>query len=195
MKTRKLEYFYDYVSAYSYIVNSQVQDIEGAELHYRPMLLGAVMQATGNRPPGAVPAKGKYLTTDLARWAKIYGISFTFNSVFPQNTLNALRLSIAAQKSGGFHDIHQPLFDAMFVHDRDLSDNETLIQIVSDAGLDAEKLMDDISDQSIKDELKNNTEEAVRRGVFGAPTFFVGDEMFFGNDRLDFVREALKHDG
>lgn len=194
MNSRKIDYFFDYVSAYSYLVNSQVENIEGAEVQYRPMLLGAVMQATGNSPPGTVKAKGKYLITDLKRWARCYGIPMRFNSIFPQNTLYALRVAIAAQRRGVFHDIHQAFFDAMFVHDLDLSDRDVLARIVSEAGLDADELMNDIDTQSIKDELKNNTEEAIRRGVFGAPTFFVGDEMFFGNDRLEFIREALERE-
>jgi 2-hydroxychromene-2-carboxylate isomerase len=191
MKERKLEFFYDYVSAYSYLVNSQVEKIEGAQVHYRPMLLGAVMQASGNRPPGSVAAKRAYLGKDLARWADLYDIPFRSNSVFPQNTLSALRLAIAAQRRGVFHNVHQELFDSMFVHDRNLDDREVLANILTGAGLSADELISDISDPSIKDELKDNTEEAVRRGVFGAPTFFVGDQMFFGNDRLDFIREAL----
>ncbi len=194
MSSRKVDYFYDYVSAYSYLVNGQVDKIEGAEVLYRPMLLGAVMQATGNSPPGSVKAKGKYLLTDLKRWARRYGMPMHFNSIFPQNTMYALRVAIAAQRRGVFHEIHQAFFDAMFVHDLDLSDRDVLSKIVAEAGLDAAELMSDIENQSIKDELKDNTEEAIRRGVFGAPTFFVGDEMFFGNDRLEFIREALERD-
>ncbi len=192
MNSKKVDYFFDYVSAYSYLVNGQVEKIEGAVVQYRPMLLGAVMQATGNSPPGTVKAKRKYLLTDLKRWANRYGIPIHFNSIFPQNTMYALRAAIAAQRRGVFHEIHQAFFDAMFVHDLDLSDRDVLRKIISAAGLDADELMSDIENQSIKDELKENTEEAIRRGVFGAPTFFVGDEMFFGNDRLDFVREALE---
>lgn len=194
MSSRKIDYFFDYVSAYSYLVNGQVQKIEGAEVQYRPMLLGAVMQATGNSPPGTVKAKGKYLVTDLKRWARRYAMPMHFNSIFPQNTMYALRVAIAAQRRGVFHEIHQAFFDAMFVHDLDLSDRDVLSKIVAEAGLDAAELMSDIENQSIKDELKDNTEEAIRRGVFGAPTFFVGDEMFFGNDRLEFIREALERD-
>ena len=191
MKTKKLEFFYDYVSAYSYVANSQVRNIKGVEVHYRPMLLGAVMQASGNSPPGLVPAKGAYMNKDLARWAERYVIPFKFNSIFPQSTLSALRLAIAAQRRGVFDDVHQKLFDAMFVHDLDLSNQEVLVQILSDAELNVDELTGDLSSQSIKDELRANTEEAVQRGAFGAPTFFVGDQMFFGNDRMDFIREAL----
>jgi len=195
MISGQVDYFFDYVSAYSYLVNGQVEKIQGAEVKYRPMLLGAVMKATGNGPPGAVAAKGKYLSTDLKRWAKRYGIPMRFNSVFPQNTMQALRVSVAAQRRGVFHEIHPAFFEAMFVHDLDLSDTQVLTKIISDVGLDAAQLMSDIESQSIKDELKENTEEAIRRGAFGAPTFFVGDEMFFGNDRLVFVHEALQRNG
>jgi 2-hydroxychromene-2-carboxylate isomerase len=185
----KLEFFYDYVSVYSYLANSQLDRFD--EVEYRPMFLGAVMQATGNRPPGTVEAKGKYLSVDVDRWVERYAVEYHMNSVFPQNTLSALRLAIAAQKRGLFSAIHQPIFDAMFIHDQDLSDPEVLRATVNEAGVPADQLIDDISDQSIKDALKSNTEEALARGAFGAPTIFVGNEMYFGNDRFEFIEEAL----
>lgn len=184
----KVEFFYDYVSLYSYLANSQLDDLAGAEVAYRPMFLGAVMEASGNRPPGTVKAKGKYLRNDAERWAERYALPLVWNPVFPQNTINALRLALVAEKQGAFEAVHQPLFDAMWVHEKDLSDKGVLGEIAADSGLSLE----DISDPAIKDELKANSTEAVERGVFGAPTFFVGDEMFFGNDRFDFIKEALR---
>ena len=193
--TAKLEFFYDYVSVYSYLANHVVGQFEDVDVVYRPMFLGAVMQATGNRPPATVAAKGKYLTKDVYRWVSRYDIPFKFNSIFPQKTLGALRLAVAAQRRGVYGDLHPALFDAAFVSDRDLGDPAVLADIVTTAGLNAEQLLDDIGDQSVKDELKATTEEAVERGVFGAPTFFVGDQMFFGNDRFEFIREALAQQG
>ena len=190
MKT--LEFFYDYVSSYSYLANHEIGRMEGVEVRYRPFFLGAVMKATGNRPPGSVPAKGAYLGRDLQRWARHYGIEFRFNSVFPQNTLTALRLALVAQEQGEFEVLHQKLFQAMFVSNRDLSDPATLGDILTDAGLDTEDYLQAAEKDTVKAALKANTEEAVSRGAFGAPTIFVGDEMFFGNDRFDFVREALE---
>lgn len=189
--TATLEFFYDYVSPYSYLANHEVGLIEGAEIRYRPMFLGGVLQATGNRPPATVAAKGKYLTKDVYRWVEKYDIPFRFNSIFPQKTISALRLAVAAQRRGVFDAVHQPLFNAAFVTDQDLSDPDVLTAIVTEAGLDAGALLDDIADPSIKAELRATTEEAVERGAFGAPTLFVGDQMFFGNDRFDFVRAAL----
>lgn len=189
--TATLEFFYDYVSSYSYLANVAVKSLSDVEVRYRPVFLGGVMNATGNNPPGTVPAKGRYLGQDLQRWARHYDVPFRFNSVFPQNTLSALRLALVAQHCGTFDAVHQPLFDAMYVHDRDLSDPAVLADIVTTAGLDAGHYASQVVTQAIKDELKENTEEAVARGAFGAPTFFVGEQMFFGNDRFDFIRAAI----
>ena len=183
----KIEFFYDYVSVFSYLADSQLGSLAGAEVVYRPMFLGAVMEATGNRPPGTVKAKGRYLRTDIERWAKRYSLTFKMNSVFPQNTLKALRLAFVAQRKGTFEIVHRALFDAMWVHEKELGDAAVLGKIAEDAGLPLEA----IEDAAIKDELKANTEEAVDRGAFGAPTFFVGEQMFFGNDRFEFIEEVI----
>lgn len=188
--SRKLEFFFDYVSTYSYLANSQVPNLD-AEIIYRPMFLGGVMKATGNRPPKDVPAKGTYLFKDVARWAQRYGIEYRMNPVFPQNTVNALRLALVAQRDGCFDRVHQPLFDAMWVEEKNLSDPDCLADIARQAGMSGEQI-EAVGSQSIKDELRKNTEEAINRGAFGAPTFYVGEEMFFGNDRFEFIREALQ---
>jgi 2-hydroxychromene-2-carboxylate isomerase len=187
----KVEFFYDYVSLYSYLANSQLSSLDGAEIVYRPVLLGAVMQATGNRPPGTVEAKRNYLHVDAIRWADRYGVPLNWNPVFPQNTVNALRLALVAEKKGAFETVHQPLFDAFWIHEKDFSDESVLAEIATNAGLS----INDTQEQAIKDELKANTGEAVERGVFGAPTFFIGDEMFFGNDRFDFIKEEIRNRG
>lgn len=188
----KLEFFYDYVSGYSYLANSHLSTLAGADIAYRPMFLGAVMRATGNSPPATIEAKGRYLHADIRRWASRYGVDFVFNPKFPQNTIQALRLALVAQKEGSFPDIHQRLFDAMWVEKADLEDPTVLATIIGDAGADVERYSAAISNQAIKDELKANTDEAISRGAFGAPTFYVGDEMYFGNDRFDFICEQLE---
>jgi len=191
--SEKLEFFYDYISLYSYLANSQVTKID-AEVVYRPMLLGAVLKVTGNSPPMTVKAKGKHLLTDVARWVDHYSIPYKANPTFPQNTVNALRLALLAQREGCFDVVHQALFDAMWVQQKDLSDLECLAEIAANAGMSA-TAMEDIGTDSIKDELRTNTDEAVSRGAFGAPTFYVGDKMFFGNDRFEFIGKALADHG
>ena len=189
--SRKVEFFYDYVSIYSYLADSQLRKLTWAEIVYRPMFLGAVMEATGNRPPGTVEAKRTYMMKDISRWAERYSLTFRMNPVFPKNTLKALRLALVAQKNGVFETVHQDLFDAMWVHEKDLGDEDVLAGIVAKAGL----AIDDIEEVAIKDELKANTGEAIERGAFGAPTFFIGDQMFFGNDRFEFIEEAIRNRG
>lgn len=188
----QVEFFYDYVSIYSYLADSQLENLAGAEIVYRPMFLGAVMEATGNRPPGTVAAKRQYMMTDIDRWAKRYSLPFKMNPVFPQNTLKALRLALVAQHEGAFKGVHQALFEAMWAHEKDLGDENVLAEIA--AKEDALSL-EAIEDKAIKDELKANTEEAIARGAFGAPTFFIGDQMYFGNDRFDFIEQAIKNRG
>jgi 2-hydroxychromene-2-carboxylate isomerase len=189
---RQLEFFYDYVSVYSYLADSQLASVEGVDVVYRPMLLGAVMQATGNRPPATIEAKGRYLHEDIARWARRYRLPLVMNPLFPQNTLKALRLALLAQREGCFPILHRRLFDTMWVEQGKLDDDATLARLAAEAGLDAETAMHAITAQDIKDRLKANTEEAVARGAFGAPTFYIGDEMYFGNDRFEFIREAAR---
>ncbi len=192
---RRLEYFFDYVSPFSYLANSQIPGLvarTGAELVYRPFFLGGVMQSTGNQPPATLPARGKYMPVDIARWVRRYGVPFAFNPNFPMNTLHAMRAALAAQELGGFPAYHEALFRAAWAEPANLSDLAVLRDVIAKAGLDAEGIVARAGSDEIKERLKANTAEAVERGAFGAPTLFVGDEMFFGNDRLDFVEEALR---
>lgn len=189
--TKTLEFFYDYVSPYSYLANSQLAGLD-ADVIYRPMLLGAVMKAVGNQAPATLPARGKYLFRDVQRWADYYQIPYAMNPAFPVNSIKALRLALVAQQDGRFTSIHQPLFDAVWAGQQDVNDDAVLTKIVADGGMSPDDVLQRISSDEIKGRLRANTDEAVSRGAFGAPTFFVGDEMFFGNDRLHFVKEALK---
>ena len=192
--SQRLEYFFDYVSPYSYLGDSQVPGLverTGAELVYRPMLLGGVMQASGNKPPATVPAKGKYMFTDIARWVERYGLELRFNPHFPVNTVKPMRGALVALEEGFFPAYHRALFAAMWRDEKNVGDAEVLGSVADAAGLDGAKLLARIEEPAIKEQLKANTAEAVERGAFGAPTFFVGDEMFFGNDRLDFLEARL----
>lgn len=191
---KKLEYFFDYVSPYSYLADSQVPALvarTGAELVYRPFFLGGVMQASGNAPPATVAAKGKYMFADIARWLDRYGLELKFNPHFPVMTVKPMRAALVALDQGVFPPFHAALFRAMWRDEKNVGDAAVLAEVLAGAGLDAEKILGRIGDDDIKERLKVNTAEAVERGAFGAPTFFVGEEMFFGNDRLDFVEAAL----
>ncbi|HTO08478.1 MAG TPA: 2-hydroxychromene-2-carboxylate isomerase [Myxococcota bacterium] len=190
----RLEFFFDYTSPFSYLADTQLPGIArrtGAEIAYRPMFLGGVMHETGNQPPAALPARARYLPTDIGRWVTRYGIEFAFNPHFPLQTLPALRAAYAAQDAGVFPAYHSALFRAAWAKPRNLSDTEVLRSVIAEAGLDPAPLLAAAASESLKARLKASTAEAVARGAFGAPTLFVGSEMFFGNDRLEFVEEAL----
>jgi 2-hydroxychromene-2-carboxylate isomerase len=191
---RRLEFFFDYVSPFSYLANTQLPAIARrtkAELVYRPFFLGGVMQATGNQPPATLPARAKYMPKDIQRWVRRYGIEFAGNPHFPMQTLTAMRAALAAQDAGVFPAYHEALFRAAWGQPKNLGDPAVLRDVIAKAGLDPEPLLAAAATEPLKERLKANTTEAVTRGAFGAPTFFVGDEIFFGNDRLDFVEEAL----
>jgi len=193
--TRTLEFYYDYGSPYSYLADTQVEAIAkraGAALVRKPMLLGGVFKATGNASPMTVEQKSKWSAFDMPLWAGHYGVPFQRNPFFPVNTLALMRGAAAAQIDGLFERYHPAIYKAMWVDGRNLNDIAEVAAVLTTADLDARKFGSRIQDQDVKDRLKATTDEAVARGVFGAPTSFVGDMMFFGNDRLPFVEMALK---
>jgi len=196
MSNQAVEFYFDFGSPTTYLAWTQLPGIcaaAGATLVYRPMLLGGVFQATGNASPVTIPAKGKYMLTDMARFARRYRVPMRFNPHFPINTLALMRGAVGVQQRWPqrFEDYVSAMFTAMWVEGRNMGDPVVVAEVLGQAGFDAPALLELTADPAVKEGLKKNTEEAVRRGAFGAPTMFVGDQMFFGQDRLDFVREAL----
>jgi 2-hydroxychromene-2-carboxylate isomerase len=196
MSAKAVEFFFDFGSPTSYLAWTQLPgicDASGATLVYRPMLLGGVFQATGNASPVTVPAKGRYMLADLARFARRYGVPLRFNPHFPINTLALMRGAVGVQlrQPGRFDEFVSTVYRAMWVAGLDMSDPTVVGEALGKSGFDPQSILELSADPEIKAALKANTEEAVSRGAFGAPTMFVGDQMFFGQDRLDFVKEAL----
>lgn len=192
--SQQVEFFFDYGSPFSYLADTQLAALAQrtrATVIYRPMLLGAVLKETGNASPMTVPAKGRYMGVELQRWAKHYGVPFAANTFFPINTMRLMRGAVAAQQTGCFTAYHRAIYPAFWVDSANLAELEVIRSVLVKAGLDANLLLARIEEPDVKAQLRLHTEEAVRRGVFGAPTFFVGEEMFWGNDRLMFVEEAL----
>jgi 2-hydroxychromene-2-carboxylate isomerase len=193
---KRLEYFFDFGSPTSYLAWTQLPKIAadaGAQIDWRPMLLGGVFKATGNASPVSVAAKGRWMNQDIARWAARYGVPFRFNPHFPINTLTLMRGATGLQmrQPQDFMRYLDRMHRAMWEEGADLGDPATLAGALADAGFDVEAFNALVADPEVKARLVATTEEAVARGAFGAPTFFVGETMFFGQDRLDFVREAL----
>lgn len=194
--SKSVEFYFDFGSPTSYLAYTQLPGIcgeAGAELVYRPVLLGGVFQATGNASPIAVPAKGRYTLLDMQRFARRYGVPLQMNPHFPINTLLLMRAATGVQlrQPERFEALLACVFKGMWVDALNLGDAAVLGPLLAEAGFEPQALLALTAEQEVKDALKANTEAAIKRGMFGAPTMFVGDQMFFGQDRLDFVREAL----
>ncbi|QBZ90877.1 2-hydroxychromene-2-carboxylate isomerase [Pseudomonas viciae] len=194
--SKSVEFFFDLGSPTTYLAYTQLPALctqTNSKLIYRPMLLGGVFKATGNASPVTVPAKGPYLFKDLNRFAVRYGVAFKLNPHFPINTLLLMRAVTGMQlrHPERFEAFIDCLFRALWVDARNLNDPATVAAVLDEGGFDPEYVLALTTDAQVKDALKTVTEEAIRRGVFGAPSMFVGNELFFGQDRLDFVREAL----
>jgi 2-hydroxychromene-2-carboxylate isomerase len=195
--TKTVEFYFDVGSPAAYIAWTQLPRLcaeGGGRIDYRPMLLGGVFQATGNHSPTTVPAKGKYMMDDLGRFAARYGVPFVHNPHFPINTLMLMRAAVGLQMREP--ELFVPFVDAVYraiwVDAKNMNDPEVVGQVLQGAGFNPMHLIALAGDQAVKDRLKAITQEAVERGVFGAPSFFIGGQMHWGQDRLDFVKQALE---
>ena len=193
---KRLEFFFDFGSPTAYLAYTQLPGIAGragAQIAWRPMLLGGVFKATGNQSPVLIAPKGKWMWSDMALWARRYGVPLKIHPNFPANTLTLMRGAVGLQMRdpAKFLNYVDVIYRAMWDEALDLGNPTLLAETLSKAGFEPMDFTAMVSDPAVKQQLIANTEEAVRRGVFGAPTIFVGEQMFFGQDRLEFVKEAL----
>lgn len=189
-----VEFYFDYGSPYSYIAYRRLPaliDRAGARVEYRPMLLGGVFQLTGNASPALNQAKWAHGQRDLERFTAKYQVPFQRNPHFPVNTLKLMRGAVVAAEEGTLARYSEAVFAGMWRDAQKMDDEAVISGVLRDAGLDDRHFLARIAEDAVKQKLKSWTEAAVARGVFGAPTFFVGEEMFFGQDRLDLVEDAL----
>lgn len=194
--SKTLEFFFDLGSPATYLAYTQLPRIcaqTDSCLIYIPILLGGVFKATGNTSPATIPAKGRYMFQDLDRYARRYDVPLKFNPHFPINTLMLMRAVTGMQlrHPERFQAFIDCLFHALWVEGRSLDDLATVASVLTCNGFDPDEVLAMASDEQVKAVLKDNTDKAVQRGVFGAPSMFVDDELFFGQDRLEFVIEAL----
>ncbi len=195
--TKTFEYYFDFGSLATYLAHTQMDKIRaetGAQPIYLPMLLGAVFKATGNVSPVSVPAKGKYIFVDFKRFADSYGVPLNNNPFFPIITTTLMRMLTGLQmrSDARMHEFMDVIFKAIWVDALNLNDPEVVERVLQEANFDAAALLHLANAQETKDRLKDVTTQAVERGVFGAPTFFVGEQMFWGQDRIEQLKAALK---
>lgn len=186
----KIEFWYEFASTYSYPAAMRVEAAAreaGVTLRWRPFLLGPIFGAQGwnDSPFNIYPAKGKYMWRDMARICEAAGLALKAPVRFPQNGLKAARLALLGQDAAWGPEFTRRVYLANFSEQKDISDEGVLADILSSLSLDAAALIAQSNAPENKDRLKAQTEEAVARGIFGAPSFLVGDELFWGNDRLE----------
>ena len=194
---KTFDYYFDFGSLSTYLAHTQLDKIKaetGASPVYLPMLLGAVFKATGNASPASVPAKGKYIFVDFKRFADSYGVPLETNPFFPIITTTLMRMVTGLQmrSDARMHEFMDTIFKAIWVDAMNLNAPEVLEQVLREAHFDPVELLQLANEQATKDRLKDITTQAVDRGVFGAPTFFVGEDMFWGQDRIEQLKVALR---
>jgi len=198
MKT--LEFFYDVGSPWTYLAFSQIERLateRGALLSYRPILVGGVFNAVNDdvyrmrAQPN--PRKARYHAKDLQDWARLYGLVIHWPSVFPLNSVKAMRGALAAEEKDRLVPWSRACFEAYWGRDQDLAEDAVLEAVARRVGLDPTWLLARIAKPELKEKLRANTDELVARGGFGSPTLFVNaTDMYFGNDRLPLVEAALR---
>lgn len=203
--SRRIEFFYDVSSPWTYLAFVNVQALareEGAEIVWRPFLVGGVFNAVNptmyRMRENPVPARDAWVKQDLQAWARLAGLKINFPpAVFPVNSVKALRGLLWAKTQGEGDqgrevELATAFFELYWAEDKDISQDEVVAEAARRASLDPARLAQAITEPGVKEQLKANTDEVIARGGFGSPTMFIGDEMFFGNDRLPLVREALR---
>lgn len=192
--SKTVDFYYDYGSPAAYLAWTQIYKIaerNGATVVRKPALLGGIFKETGNSAPITVPAKGQWMFHDLTRFAKRYAVPFQMNSNFPINTIYLMRGALFARKIGVIEAYDKACFEAMWANNQNLGDPAVVAQVLSEAGLDSAAIGASMQDGEIKKELFAVTAEAVEKGLFGMPAFIVDGELYWGQDRMDFVEEAL----
>lgn len=198
---KRIEFFYDVSSPWTYLAFTNIQPLareEGAEIEWRPFLVGGVFNSVNpsvyQQRETPVPAKAAYMLKDLQDWARQAGLKIVFPpKVFPVNSVKALRGCLWAKVEGKEVALATALFELYWGEDRDISQDDVLLEAAGRAGLDGAAMLQATGDPAIKAQLKANADEVIARGGFGSPTIFInGSDMYFGNDRLPLVRAALR---
>ena len=192
-----IDFYFDFSSPYSYIASEEIEALaerHGSEIHWHPILLGAVFKQAGSLPltEGYGP-KARYSVRDFGRSAAFIGVPYQHPSMFPVGAVAAARAVLWLQRESPMQVapfIHA-VFRAFFVADRDISETAVVLQLARGLGIDAERLAAGVQEDAIKNALRSGVEQAVARGVFGAPTIFVDGEMFWGHDRLPHVERWI----
>ena len=192
---KAFEFYFDFSSPYTFLAHKQVRKIEkenSIKIIYMPILLGALLKAAEIKANVDIPIKGKYMIKDCKLLAEKHNIKFKFNSYFPIITLNLMRCVLLAQKKNFAENFINNVFDAIWKDDLNLNDNTVVEKLLINLSINPKTFLGEIENFKIKDELKKRTDDAFKKGIFGAPSFIVNNKLFWGQDRLEFVINEAK---
>ena len=193
---KSFEFYFDFGSPYTYLAHTQIRKVEkenSIKMKYMPVFLGGLLKLSGIKANVDVPIKGKYMIKDCKLWSDKYKVVFKFNNYFPIFTLNLMRCVIVAEKKGFEQNFINKVFDAIWIDGLNLNDNTIVEKLLKNLNINPKTFLMEAVDPKIKDELKKRTDDAYKKGIFGAPSFIVNNKMFWGQDRLEFVlNEARK---
>jgi 2-hydroxychromene-2-carboxylate isomerase len=200
MPKTRIEFFFDYSSPWTFLAFDRIERICAlldAELVWKPFLVGGVFNTINpsvyQRRENPIPSKDRYYQKDMHDWAKLQGITLGKPSVFPVNSVKALRGAFLAIDQGKISPYSRAMFEAYWSELRDISQDDVLADVVAKAGMERDAFFAGIARQDIKDRLRANTDELIARGGFGSPTMFVdGDDMYFGNDRIELMQALVE---
>ncbi len=192
----RIEFWFEFASTYSYPAAMRIESLaqkHGVRIDWRVFLLGPIFKDVGwdDSPFNLYPAKGRYMWRDMERVCELQGIPFDRPSEFPRNSLLASRIACLYSDESWLPQFVKSVYAANFARDRDIAATETLEECLAGCVSDPGKIIEDAQSSQSKSALRLRTEEARDRGIFGAPTFFLGDEMYWGNDRLEMALSSL----
>ena len=193
---KPFEFYFDFASPYSFLAHKKIRRIEkenAIRIKYMPILLGGLFNLSGIKANADIPIKAKYMIKDCKLWAEKNNISFKFNNYFPIKTLNLMRCVLVAEKKDFTQMFINKIFDAIWRDGINLNDNLIIEKLLKNLDLNPKTFLVEASDIKIKEELKIRTNDAYKKGIFGAPSFLVNNKIFWGQDRIEFVlNEAQK---
>ena len=192
---KKFEFYFDFASPYAFLAHKQIRKIENEnqiKIEYKPILLGGLLKLAGIKPIADVPVKSRHMIKDCKLWAEKYNIDFKFNSYFPIITLNLMRCSLVAEKKNFLQNFTNKVFDAIWKDGLNLNDKLILEKLLKNMDINPINFLNDASHEKIKNDLKNRTDDAFKKGIFGTPSFTINNKIFWGQDRLEFVINEAK---
>ena len=192
---KSFEFYFDFGSPYSFLAHKEIRKIEkeySVKIKYMPILLGGLLKLADIKANADIPIKAKYMIKDCKLWAEKNNVSFKFNNYFPIITLNLMRCVLVAEKKDFLQNFTNKIFDAIWKDGLNLNDNTIVEKLLKNLDINPKTFLMEAVDPKIKNELKKRTDDAYKKGIFGAPSFIVNNKMFWGQDRLEFVLNEAK---